>query len=292
MWLALSFVFFCLMTMMKAMQYHILSGGQAAYPRVLSIVVVQNAVTNFIATGAGIASYLTMFRMDENVKVTKAAGTFVIAKIGDLIAVWCTLLVSSAILWGQIVTLRVITITMLAIVPLAIGILWIVIVLRQKFLTAIYTLANRTGLGRFSFVQRFLDALQFLAEQEGDMLVGLLRTAVICSLVYMALTMAWSFANLRAYSLAIPISTVIFVSSWMQFISWLPIQVFGGLGVMETSQIYLFSIFGVSVTQMATVSVGIRVILYLSNLFSLLYLPLYKLFQRKETSLVVKDQND
>jgi len=278
--------------MMKAMQYHILSGGQAAYPRVLSIVVVQNAVTNFIATGAGIASYLTMFRMDENVKVTKAAGTFVIAKIGDLIAVWCTLLVSSAILWGQIVTLRVITITMLAIVPLAIGILWIVIVLRQKFLTAIYTLANRTGLGRFSFVQRFLDALQFLAEQEGDMLVGLLRTAVICSLVYMALTMAWSFANLRAYSLAIPISTVIFVSSWMQFISWLPIQVFGGLGVMETSQIYLFSIFGVSVTQMATVSVGIRVILYLSNLFSLLYLPLYKLFQRKETSLVVKDQND
>ena len=90
-WLAGSFLLFCLMTMMKAAEYYILSGRQTSYPRVLSIVVTQNVISNFIATGAGIASYLTMFSVDEGIRLRKAAATFLIAKVGDLIAVWAAL---------------------------------------------------------------------------------------------------------------------------------------------------------------------------------------------------------
>ena len=90
-WLEVSFVLFFLMNMMKAVQYYVLSGRQAPYPRVLSIVVVQHALTSFIATGAGSASYLTMFTVDEGVRLRRAAATFVIAKIGDL-AIVCYML--------------------------------------------------------------------------------------------------------------------------------------------------------------------------------------------------------
>ena len=82
----------------------------------------------------------------------------------------------------------------------------------------------------------------------------------------------------------IPASVLIFVNSWIQLISWIPIQVFGGLGVAETSQVYLYGLFGIPATQMATVSVGLRVILYLFNLISLLYLPSQTLFRRRDFS--------
>ncbi len=294
-WLAVSFVLFFLMTMMKAAQYYILSGRQASYSRVLSIVVVQNVITNFIATGAGIASYLTMFTVDEGVRLRRAAATFLIAKVGDLAAVWLMLSFASLLLWDRILILRVATLAILAMIPLAIGAFVALIVLRQKFVEALRNVARRLQLGRFSFVQRGLEVLQFLAEQDGRLMLRFLRTAVFCSLVYMALTMAWVYASLRAFLMIIPVSVLVFVNSWIQLISWLPIQVFGGLGVMETSQVYLYGLFGIPAAQMATVSVGLRVTLYLFNLIALLYLPFQTFFRRKDflrSILLTKVQND
>jgi len=285
-WLVISFVLFFLMTMMKAMQYYILSGRQAPYPRVLSIVVVQNAITNFIATGAGIASYLTMFTVDEGVRLRRASATFVIAKIGDLVVVWFMLLVAGFLLRNSISGLGIATLTVLIVIPLAIGAFVALIVLRQKFVEAIRTLADRLQLERFSFTQRGLEVLQFLAEQNGMMVLRLIQTAIICSLVYMALTMAWVYASLRAFSLIVPASVLVFVNSWIQLISWLPIQVFGGLGVAETSQIYLYGLFGIPASQMAAVSVGLRVSSYLFNLVLLLYLPSQALFHRKDSGSI------
>ncbi len=214
-WLVISFVLFFLMTMMKAMQYYILSGRQAPYPRVLSIVVIQNAITNFIATGAGIASYLTMFTVDEGVRLRRASATFVIAKIGDLVVVWFMLLIAGFLLRNSISGLGIATLTVLIVIPLAIGAFVALIVLRQKFVEAIRTLADRLQLERFSFTQRGLEVLQFLAEQNGMMVLRLIQTAIICSLVYMALTMAWVYASLRAFSLIVPASVLVFVNSWI-----------------------------------------------------------------------------
>ncbi len=289
-WLAVSFVLFFLMNMMKAMQYYVLSGRQASYPRVLSIVVVQNALTNFIATGAGIASYLTMFTVDEGVRLRRAAAAFVIAKIGDLTIVWALLLVSSLMLWNQIAVLKILTIVFLFIIPLGIAAFVALILLRQKFVSAVHALAGFLHLERFSFTKRGLDVLQFLAEQDGNMILRLVQLAVLCSLVYMTLTMLWVYASLRTFSMILPASVILFVNSWLQLISWLPIQVFGGLGVAETSQVYLYGLFGISVAQMATVSIGLRVSAYLFNLISLLYLPLQNLFHRKE--LQVQPSNE
>lgn len=284
-WLAVSFVLFFLMTMMKAMQYYMLSGRQALYPRVLSIVIVQNVITNFIATGAGIASYLTMFTVDEGMRLRRAAATFVIAKIGDLVAVWLLLFVSGYLLRDKISVLRITTLLALIMIPLAIGAFVALAVLRQRFVDAVHSLANRLQLGRFSYAQRGFEILQFLAEQDIHMVLRLLQTAIFCSLAYMALTMVWVYASLRAFSLVISASALVFVNAWIQLISWIPIQVFGGLGVMETSQVYLYGLFGIPAAQMATVSVGLRVTLYLFNLISLLYLPFQAFFRRKDASI-------
>ena len=283
-WLAVSFLFFCLMTMMKAAQYYILSGRQAPYPRVLSIVVTQNVISNFVATGAGIASYLTMFSVDEGIRLRKAAATFLIAKVGDLIAVWAALLITSLALWREISGLKIAAMIILVMIPLAIGLFLGVIILRQRFVDMAGQLARSSRLDGFSFIQRGLEILQFVAEQDEKYVFGLVQIGAVCSIIYMALTMVWAYASLRAYSVDLSASVVVFVNSWIQLISWLPIQVFGGLGVAETSQVYLYGLFGIPAAQMATVSVGLRVILYLFNLISLLYLPSQTFFRRKNSS--------
>ena len=43
-------------TALKALQYYVLLGRRVRYLDVLNVVVVQNSVSNFVATGAGIAS--------------------------------------------------------------------------------------------------------------------------------------------------------------------------------------------------------------------------------------------
>jgi len=284
-WLMISFGLFFLMTMMKAVQYYVLSGRQVPYARVLSIVFVQNVITNFIATGAGIASYLTMFKVDEGVRLRRAAMTFIIAKIGDLVIVWSMLLVSSLLLWNEIPVLKLSALVILTIIPLAVGLFMVLIVLRQRFVEAIRAFVKRLKLERFSFARRSLEVLQFLADQRSIMVFHLLQAAAVCSLIYMILTLAWTYASLRAFSMIISSSVFVFVNSWIQLISWLPIQVFGGLGVMETSQVYLYGLFGVPAAQMATVSVGLRVSLYLFNLVSLLYVPLNTFLGRRESPL-------
>jgi len=279
-WLLISFIWFSLMTSMKALEYHLLSGRQTPYPRVLSIVVTQNAISNFIATGAGIASYLTMFSVDEGVRLRKAVATFLIAKIGDLVAVWLTLLASGLLLWREISALRVAVLVMLIVIPLAIGVFAGVILLRHRFVDLVGQWAKSLMLDKFSMIQRSLETLHFLAEQDEKTVFSSIRTGVICSSVYMILTLLWAYASLRAYSVDLSVITVVFVNSWMQLISWLPIQVFGGLGVSETSQVYLYGLFGVPVIEMAAVSLGLRVILYTFNLLSLLYLPFGTLSRR------------
>jgi len=101
-------------------------------------------------------------------------------------------------------------------------------------------------------------------------------------------------ASLRAFSLIVPAPVLVFVNAWIQLISWLPIQVFGGLGVSETSQVYLYGLFGIPVLQMATVSIGLRVSSYLFNLVSLLYVPFQTFFTGKifKSNPLTKDQNE
>src|SRR5689334_3082633 len=56
------------LTLFKAYKYQLLIQQKTNYLRVLNIVIVQNSLSNFLTNSAGVASYLTLFRFEENVK--------------------------------------------------------------------------------------------------------------------------------------------------------------------------------------------------------------------------------
>jgi uncharacterized membrane protein YbhN (UPF0104 family) len=277
-WLVIGVLFFFLTTLLKALQYYFLINRRVGYPQVLNIVVVQNAVSNFIATSAGIASYLTLFRVEQGVKVSRAALVFLLTKVGDLISIWLFMLVSSALLWSRFTGLHELILLSLALIGAAISLFFLVVILRQRFVSALTWGLGKVKLSHMGFINKLMDFLSSLAEQSHAFVFRMVGIGVAFSLVYLAVTMAWLYASLLTFSFDVGVLPVVFVNTFMQLISYLPIQVFGGLGVFETTSLYLYGLFDVSQTELAAVLIGMRVLFYLTNLFALLYLPLYSFF--------------
>ncbi len=277
-WLTIGILLYFLITLLKALQYYFLINRRVGYPHVLNVVVVQNAVSNFIATGAGIVSYLTLFRVEQGVRVSRAVLVFLLTKIGDLIAIWMFMLVSSLLLWQRVEVLHGLIAVLLTVIGTVIIIFFAVVLLRQKFVAWLALFLEKTRLSQFGYVTRLMDFLNSLAEQEHAFVFRMVGTGVAFSLPYMFFTMAWLYASLLTFSFDIGVLPVVFVNTIMQLISYLPIQVFGGLGINEMTSLYMYGMFDVPQAELAAVLVGMRVLFYLTNLAALLYLPLYAVF--------------
>jgi uncharacterized membrane protein YbhN (UPF0104 family) len=277
-WLAAVIVLYFSLTLLKALQYYFLIGRRVDYPQVLNIIVVQNAISNFIATSAGIASYLALFRVEQGVKVSRAALAFLLAKVGDLISIWLFMLVSSLLVWPLVTSFHKLIILSLSFIGAAILGFFAVVLLRQKFVIILFWFTDKLKLSRLGFVNKLMDLLSTLAEQEHAFVFRMVGTGIAFSLIYMTVTMLWLYASLQTFSFNIQILQVVFVNIFMQLISYLPIQVFGGLGVNETTSLFLYSIFNFPQTELAAILIATRLLFYLANLVVLIYLPVHTLF--------------
>ena len=283
-WLAIGFGLFFLLTVLKAMQYYILFGRKVTYPNVLNVVVVQNAVSNFIATGAGIASYLALFRVEQGVKLGRATVTFLLTKVGDLISIWLILLLTSLVVWPQIVTMQGLVILLLVGIGLVIIVFFLSVWLRDRFISFMRSLCEKLHITQIDIVKKGLEFLETLAAQEQRLVLRMVGLGIAYSLIYMLATMAWVYACLRVFDVHIPWLVVVFVNDFVQLASYIPVQVFGGLGVTEALYLSLYGIFGYADAELAAALIGFRVLFYLMSLSTLIYLPVHALFRAKRYS--------
>jgi uncharacterized membrane protein YbhN (UPF0104 family) len=282
-WAVLSFFLYALLTLLKAFQYYILINEKVTYPQVLNVVVLQNAVSNFLATSAGIASYLTLFHVEHGVKVSRAAIVFLLTKTGDLIAIWVLLLVSSWLVWPQVEVLHVPVLLLLAGMGIVVATLIVAINLRQRFVEFAKRIVDRLGLSRFGIVRKGVDILQTLGDQEQASVIRKIKLVLITSSFYLAVGLMCIYSSLRVFNLKIGILPILFSNALLQVISYLPIQIFGGLGVNEFSNMFLYGLFNISAAVLSPVLIGSRVMFYLMNLLILLYLPIYSIFFKQKS---------
>jgi hypothetical protein len=193
-WTALYVVLYFSLTAFKSYQYKKLLDLPIPYPRVVSVVVLQNGLSNIVANSAGIVSYLVMLRGEQGVKVSRAALVFVITKIGDLFAVWLALLLSSVFIWNQIESLQTLAIVLILLMGLALFIFFLAIALRGRFVELINSILTRTKLTRIGIVQRGVDGLQALVEQERGSIYQMTLTAFSLSFFYFLMTFFWSYS--------------------------------------------------------------------------------------------------
>jgi uncharacterized membrane protein YbhN (UPF0104 family) len=281
-WLLLSALFYILLTLLKGLQYYFLIGRKVQYPEVLNIVVVQNAISNFVATSAGIASYLSLFRMEHSVKLSRVTLAFILTKVGDLISIWLFMLIAGVWVWPQVAPMHALTRTLLASIGVVILTFFAAVILRQKFVSALRALSGWLGLHRIGIVTRMLNGMQDMVELEQSFIFRMIGIGILYSIIYLLITIAWVYASLQTFSLEIGFIPVTFVNTFTQLISYLPIQVFGGLGVGEMTYLYMYGFFDLTQAEIAPVLIGTRMLFYFLNLLVLIYLPVHAIFFRRK----------
>lgn len=274
-WLVITIVLSFVMTLFKAFQYYFFMGRSVKYSQVLNITVMQNAVSNFIATGAGIISYFALFRVEQGVKISRAGLTFILVKAGDLISIWLFLFTTSILVWTQIKPLHELVFVLLGGIGAVIFVFLLIVFLRQKFVAFLQTIVDRINLARFGLIAKSMDMALALAQQDKGFVLQVMSVGILSSLIYMIVTMMWIYASFQVFSFSIGVLPMVFVNILMQLVSYLPIQVFGGLGVNETASLYLYSFFSLPQGELAATLIAIRLLFYLTNLLTLLYLPLH-----------------
>jgi uncharacterized membrane protein YbhN (UPF0104 family) len=284
-WLIVSAVLYFLLTLLKALQYHVLMLGKLTYPKVLNVVIWQNAVSNFFLAGAGIATYITMTRLEHEVKVSRSVTIFILTKVGDLIAIWLALIIASNLVWSEIGVLQTPVIILLVGIGFVILFFFLTILLRQRFVSILSRFLIWSKVSRIKFIESGMRYLQSLADMEQKKILTTFGLLILYSCIYLAVTISCTYTNLAIFHLQLDTFAVIFVSVLIQLVSYFPISVFGGLGVTETSALYFWSFFEIPQNVLAPALIGIRVVFYLFNLIPLIYLPIYTAFLKpKEPS--------
>jgi hypothetical protein len=277
-WLIVSGALYLLLTLLKALQYSVLMRGKLTYPQVLNVTIWQNAVSNFFLAGAGIAAYVTMTRLEHEVKVSRSMTIFLLTKMGDLIAIWAALFAASYLVWPEIGSLQTPVVILMIGIGSAILLFFLAILLRQRFVSMFTRSLEWFNVSNLKFIESGMKYLQSLASMEQSKVLSTLAILVLYSFLYLAVTVVCSYTNLRIFHLQPDVSAILFVSVLIQLISYFPVSVFGGLGINETSSLYFWSFFDLPQGLLAPALIGIRVVFYLFNLLPLIYLPVYAVF--------------
>jgi uncharacterized membrane protein YbhN (UPF0104 family) len=249
--------------------------GRLTYPQILNVIIWQNAISNFFLAGAGIAAYITMTRLEHEVKVSRSVTIFLLTKVGDLIAIWVGLLIASNLVWSEIGFLQAPVILLILGIGIVILLFFLTILLRQRFVSVLDRILERLKISRIKFIESGMNYLRSLAGMEKNKVLTTFGLLVVYSFLYLAVTMACTYTNLATFHLRPDIFAVIFVSVLIQLVSYFPVSVFGGLGITETSALYFWSFFEIPQNILAPALIGIRVVFYLLNLIPLIYLPAY-----------------
>lgn len=272
-WLLVSVGCFFLLIIIKALQYRALINSQLSFWNVLNIIVMQNAISNFISNTAGVVSYFSMFRQEHGVKISRSAVAFVVVKMSDLAAILVILVSSLLFVWSRVSPLHGLLLLLTIVIFSTLGIFLGAVILRQWFVGILRKILTRIRLLRFSLVQSGLTALEGIVEQDPRQIQRMLLRSGFYSCMYFACAMTWSYAVVHAFQIPIDLPGILFVFAMSQIISFIPIQVFGGLGVTEVTAMYLYGLFGVPAAMLSAALLGIRVYNTLLSGLTLLYIP-------------------
>lgn len=272
-WLITSFALFFLLTVTKGVQYWSLLGDKSPFRQILKIIIIQNALTNLVASTAGTASFLTMFRLEQNVKLRQSGLAFVLTKVSDLLFMSFFLTLSTCQVWMDMGALRRLSLVLVAVSLSGIAVFWFVLYFRRVLAARLECVAARLSLARLGLVRRVIEMLRNVAEHEDAIISHALLRGTLFSFLYMTLTMLFAYARVQTFGIPIGFWETIFVASMMQFVSILPLQILGGLGVTEVSLIYLYSVFGI-VENIPAILLALRALFYLFHLAVLGYIPL------------------
>jgi uncharacterized membrane protein YbhN (UPF0104 family) len=286
-WVAPSITLFFVMLGVMAARTWNLIGRRAAFTEMLALTAMQTVVGNLFATSAGAASLVTALRLRHDVSVVQGVSSVVIAKLGDLLVLVAFLALGSAMVWPTITTLHALVLVLIVALTGMLIVVGLVIRYRAASIGAIQEGMLRLGLRRWGVGRKLSEALTTLAQEPQQPPSQMTSTLLLLSLLNGVVGIGFGYSMSRLLGLPLELGPLLFFSALTQLVSWLPIQVFGGLGTYEITGLYVLRLFILETDRIAPYLLSARVLLYV---LTILLIPLLLLPRWERASVVAQTQ--
>lgn len=270
-WLAASAALFGAIVWAMAGRYWVLIDRKITFRQTLVLVVVQTFVGNLLAASTGAISYVALLRSKHQIQLSQGVTSVLMAKFGDLLALYLALGLASWAVWPQIAPLHWLLGIVLLGISAVVLVFGAVVLFRRRVLGLAQRLLQIARLDRIRLIGRLLEQLDLLASQDPRRLRALLRDFLAYSVLSMGLSLAFGYCNLLMFGVHLDLWSVLFIAALTQLISIIPIQVFGGLGIFEITSLYLYNLFRVDQQLITPMIVSSRLYLYLLNVLLVLF---------------------
>jgi uncharacterized protein (TIRG00374 family) len=277
-WLFVNILIYFIAVFIIAYRYWILIARVIDFSKTMNAVIVQIVIGNLVSTGVGAVSYVSILRGRYQIRVSSGVVSILLARFCDLVAVAVGLAISSWVLWPQITVLHWLVGFIISVILGVIIFVTLIFVLRQRLIRLIDNGLSLFHLDRIGLVRRVMDSLTVWAAQDRTEIRPFIVPVVISTLLLYVAMYLYAYSGLRMFAVPVGTWSVVFVFSLLQMLTIVPIQVFGGLGLQDVTNIYLYELLGLSQAQIAPAIIMSRVFFYLANLLLLVYLSLYGRF--------------
>ncbi len=269
------------MVMVKAWQYRTVLGRRVPFGKMLRIMIWQIVTSNLIANSMGIAAYMAFLQAEAGVNWAYSGAAFSLVKFSDLLVLSILLGVSLILLWAQIPSgFQIVGLLLLSGAIILLLLVMLLVRGHVLWIAWLTRLPRRRTFAR-PLIEKITDFGQWLSRQPFDLIWRKIQKISLWSGLYFLLTMGFAYSNLRMFRVHIDFVEVVFVNTFLQFLSFLPIQILGGLGVTEVTSAYLYHSFGFNLGEISAVLLGLRVVFSLMNVALLAGIPLLSVVQPK-----------
>ena len=233
-----------------------------SFRNVFLLTLTQTVVGNLLTSSAGVLSYIGIHKLKHGTNNFSTLFPLVINKFFDFIAFGGILFISSFFLSRYSELLRIYSrysgLVFVCGLLLFFGrgvilrfLEWLITELNLQDLRAVRSLS--------SIWRAFRNNIEALER-------GRLRFLGGYTVLYVIFQVLFSYAGFRIFSVDVAPSSILLLVSFQQFIAVLPIQVMGGLGVFDVTELFVLSTLGITDPGLPTVIIVKRLFFYLVNL--------------------------
>ena len=180
-------------------------------------------------------------------------------------------------MWKQIAVVRLLVVLILfsGLIILLISI-W-AMNKRVAFIKFVEKLFIKFSLNKFSRLVELFDYLKSLSNINFKESFPIFLYVAGISVIIICFSISNSYFLNLAFNIKISIWAIIFMVSLQRLLSLFPIFVFGGLGVLDVTSLFLYGLFGFTQEEIAPIVLGSRILVYFLYSILLLLLPINRL---------------
>lgn len=271
-WLLVTVLAFALIAWAMARRYWVLVGKELAFHEMLELVIIQTLITNFLMNAAGATSFVALLRTQHQIGIGRGVLALFLARVGDIVFLASALAVMSWPVWSRIEVLHnLVAVMILVQVAFLLG-SCSAYAARARLSEWIQGIRERYGIDENGLAGRTTGSVLSLCKTEESQLRPLIAPLLGYSAVVLVANFAYAYATLALFAFPLGLWDVLFVAVVMQLVSFVPVQVFGGLGIYEVSSVYLYSLLGAEPSETIPIVIGAHAVFYLLNAMMLLFI--------------------